>query len=165
MKKLIFPTVIFICAALFSYSLFLRAADAYTVGAGQNPQPITSSTVAGYVNEVQQMMNSKSPLPGAPFGLSGVLNGISQWFQNIMALGAQSTGAPVPITIAGPLGSSITVPAQNILAQFDAWLYGIAHFHIALFINFVFGLVVWVLGIAKDAVNWLNSIFGSAAGK
>jgi hypothetical protein len=89
---------------------------------------------------------------------------IAQWFNTIMAQGAQSTGAPAPITVSGPLGS-VTVSAQNLFAQFDAWLYGIIHFHISFVINFFFGLVVWILGIAKNIVDWLNSIFKSGAGK
>jgi hypothetical protein len=142
-----------------------RTAGAYALGTTGSVPSVTSGTVAGYLDQAQQMMNSKAGVPGAPAWLSGAMNAISQWFQNIMALGAQATGAPVPITIAGPLGSSITVPAQNLLAQFDAWLYSIAHFHIALVINFIFGLIVWFLGVAKDAVTWLNSVFKSAAGK
>jgi hypothetical protein len=149
----------------FGCVFFGASAGAYTVGAGQNPQAIATGTVAGYLSQAQQLMNGKTSLSGAPSWFSGVLNVVSRWFQSIMAQGARSTGAPaIPITISGPLGS-ITVSAQNLFAQFDAWLYGIIHFHIALVANFLFGLVGWILGIAKDIVDWLNSIFKSAAGR
>lgn len=164
MKKL-FLLAGFCSAIVLGCFIFSRIAGAYALGATGNAQPVTTGTVAGYLNRVQQMMNSTSPIPGAPSWLSGAFNAVSQWFQNIMAQGAQSTGAPAPITISGPLGSSITVPAQNLLTQFDAWFYSIVHFHIALVLNFIFGLVVWILGIAKDVVNWLNSIFKSAGGR
>lgn len=165
MKKSILLVGVCLCVTIISCLILFRTTDAYMVGAGQNPPTITTGTVAGYVNQVQQLMNSRSPLPGAPSWLSGALNAISQWFQNIMAQGAQSTGAPIPITISGPLGSSISVSAQNLFTQFDAWLYSIIHFHVAFILNFIFGLIIWVLNMAKNAVDWLNSIFRSAAGK
>jgi hypothetical protein len=146
--------------------IFSHVAGAYALGTGQNAPQVTSGTVAGYLNQVQDVMNDKAAHSGSPSWLSGVLNGISAWFENIMALGAQSTGAPaIPITISGPLGSTISVSAQNIFTQFDSWLYGIVHIHIALVVNFFFGLVDWILGIARNGADWLNSIFKSAAGK
>ena len=157
--------ILFGSIIVFGCLICSAAAFAYTVGAGQHPRPITSGTVAGYVGQVQQLINTRTPLPGAPSWLSGALNAISKWFQNIMAQGARSTGAPaVPITISGPLGS-VTVSAQNLFAQFDAWLYGVIHFHVAFILNFLFGLVDWVLGIAQNIVGWLNSIFKTAAGR
>ena len=90
-----------------------------------------------------------------------MLAGISQWFSMIMAQGAQSTGA---LVLPGQLGS-MTGVAQNLFARFDMWLYGIVHFHIALVINFFFGLVDWMLSIARNVVDWLNSIFMAAAGR
>ena len=124
-------------AAILGCFIFSGTVGAYTLGAPGNPSPITTSTAAGYLNKVQNLMNGTSSLPAAPSWLSGVFGAISQWFQNVVALGARWTGAPIPITIAGPLGSSITVPAQNLLAQFDTWLYSIAHFHIAIVLNFL----------------------------
>ena len=151
--------------AILSCFIFSSTAGAYALRTTGNVPAITTGTVAGYVSQAQQYMNSNASLHGTPSWLSGVFAGASQWFQSIIAQGAQWTGAPGPITIAGPLGSSITVSAQNLFAQFDAWLYGIIHFHIALILNFIVGLVVWVLNIAKNAVDWLNTTFGSAAGK
>jgi len=135
--------------------IFSRTTGAYTVGSGQGLPVMTTGTAAGYLKQAQEL----------PW-FSGAWTAVSQWFQNIMAQGAQSTGAPaVPITLSGPLGSTITVSAQNLFAQFDAWLYSIVHFHIALVFNFLFGLVGWILGIAKNIVDWMNSIFKSAAGR
>jgi hypothetical protein len=166
MKKSFFLAVICFGVAVTGLMIFSHTAGAYALGTGQGASPVTSGTVAGYLNQVQQVMNNKSAPPGAPSWFSGVLNTASAWFQSIMTLGAQSTGAPaIPITISGPLGSTISVSAQNIFTQFDSWLYGIVHFHIALVVNFFFGLVDWMLGIARNTAGWLNSIFKSAAGK
>lgn len=150
---------------VFGCMIVSATAFAYALGTAGNAPAATTGSVAGYLDQARQMMNSTTPVSGAPSWFSEALNGVSRWVQNIMELGAQRTGAPIPITVAGPLGSTITVSAQNILAQFDSWLYGIAHVHIALVINFIAGLIVWVLGIAKDAVVWLNSTFTSAANK
>jgi hypothetical protein len=163
MQRAILPASTFMAILVVGCLTFAGNAGAYALGATGNAPAITTGTVAGYVNQAQQYMNSNAALPGAPSWLSGVFAMIAQWFQNVMAQGAQVTGAPVPLTFAGPLGSSITVSAQNLFAQFDAWLYGIIHFHIALILNFIVGLVVWVLGIAKNAVDWLNTTFSSAA--
>lgn len=135
--------------------VFSATAFAYPLGANGSAPQITTGTVVGYLNQAQA---------SAPSWVSGVLDNASQWFGQIMAMGAQSTGAPVPITMSGPLGS-VTVSAQNLFSQFDAWLYGIIHFHVALIINFIFGLVIWILGLAKQVADWLNSTFHSAAGK
>ncbi len=151
--------------ALFSLVIFSRGAGAYALGGAGNAPPITTGAVAGYVNQAQQAMANNAPLPENPSWLSDAFNAVAQWFQTIMAQGAQSTGAPVlPTDVSGPLGG-ITTTVQNLFAQFDAWLYSIIHFHIAIILNFLFGLVIWILGLAKDAVNWLNSIFRSAAGR
>ena len=159
-KKLIFSVGACLCTMVIVFGVFSRVAGAYTVGAGQNQPTITTGTVAGYLNQAQQLLNNKSP--GAPSWLSGAVNAVSGWFENVTAQGAAWSGAPVPITIAGPLGSSVSVSAQNLFTQFDAWLYGIIHFHVAFILNFIFGLVIWVIGIAKNAVDWLNSVFKSA---
>jgi hypothetical protein len=165
LKKYIDVVGVCFGVAILGCVVFSRTAGAYAVGSAGSPPAITSGTVAGYVSQAQQLMKGNAPVSGTPSWLSGTFTAISQWFQNIVAQGAQSTGAPTPITFTGPLGSSITVPAQNLFSQFDTWLYGIIHFHIAIIVNFFFGLVGWILGIAKSAVDWLNSTFRSAAGK
>jgi hypothetical protein len=164
MKRSIFGISTFLGIIALGLLVFCNTAGAYALGTNGSAPPIATGTVAGYVSQAQRLMDDNSSLPSTPSWLSDALNAASRWFQNIMAQGAQSTGAPTPVTISGPLGS-ITVSAQNLLAQFDAWLYGIIHFHIALVFNFIFGLVIWILGIAKDVAVWLNSIFKSAAGR
>ena len=145
--------------------IFSRTAGAYALGSTGNAPAVTTGTVAGYLNQAQRAMASTSSLPTTPSWLSDVFSTIAQWFQNIMAQGAQSTGAPVlPTDLSGSLGG-VTATAQNIFAQFDAWLYGIIHFHIAIILNFLFGLVIWILGLAKNIVSWLSSIFKSASGR
>jgi hypothetical protein len=145
--------------------IFSNTAGAYALGTTGTAAPITTGTVSGYVSQAQQAMASTSSLPEAPSWFSDNLNAVSQWFQMIMADGAASTGAPVLPTDVSKNFGNITAVAQNLFAQFDAWFYGISHFHVALIINFIFGLVVWVFDLAKNAVDWLNSIFKSAAGK
>jgi|GEM_PF-1392398 hypothetical protein len=152
-------------AIVLSCIIFSRTAGAYALGTTGTAPPIATGTVSGYVSQAQQAMSSTSSLPEAPSWFSDNLNGISQWFQMIMAYGAESTGAPVLPTDVSKSFGNITSITQNLFAQFDAWFYSITHFHIALIVNFIFGLVVWILDLAKNAVNWLNSIFKSAAGK
>jgi hypothetical protein len=137
-------------------------AFAYALGSAGAPA-VTTATVSGYLQQAQRLMASTSSLPTAPSWLPNALNTIFQWFQQITLQGAQSTAAPViPATLTGPLGN-VTGTAQNLFAQFDTWFYGIAHFHIAIILNFIFGLVGWILGIAKNIVDWLDAIFKSAA--
>ncbi len=140
-------------------------AGAYSLGTGGNAPAVTTATVSGYIHQAQQLMNSTSALPAAPSWVSRALAEISQWFQNVMAQGAQSTGMPaLPTGVSGSFGN-ITSFVQNIFMQLDAWLYGIIHFHIAFILNFLFGLVLSVLNIARNIVDWLNSIFRSAGGR
>jgi len=159
-------TVIGMCCMVVFLGLFVfsHGAHAYALGSTPTAPSLTTGTVAGYINQAQQAMGSTAPLPTAPSWFSDALNTVVQWFQNIMAQGAQSTGAPMPITVSGPLGT-ITVTAQNIFSQFDAWLYGIIHFHVAFILDFIFGIVIWILGIATNIVHWLSSVFNSAAGR
>jgi hypothetical protein len=159
-------TVAGMCCMMVVLGLFVfsRSAHAYALGSTPTVPPLTTGTMAGYVSQAQQLMGSTAPLPTAPSWFSDALDAVGQWFQTIMSLGAQSTGAPVGLTLPGSLGS-ITVPVQNIFTQFDAWLYSIIHFHVAFILNFIFGLVIWILGIAQGVVIWLSSIFNSAAGR
>ena len=139
-------------------------AFAYALGEPA-PAGTVTGTVSGYVQQAQQVMAGTSSIPEAPSWFSDALNSIIVWFQDVTAQGAQSTGTlNLPTGIAGPF-TSVTSVAQNLFSQFDAWLYGIIHFHIAIVVNFLFGLVDWILNLARDVVDWLNSIFQSAAGK
>ncbi len=149
-------------AVLVGCLLVSGIAFAYSLGA---PAPVgtATSTISAGLHQAQQLMGSTSSLPAAPSWFSDALNSIEAWFQSIMAQGAQSTGAPViPSDIAGQF-TGVTGVAQNLFAQFDAWLYGIIHFHVAIIFNFLFGLIDWILSMARNVVDWLNSIFRSAA--
>jgi hypothetical protein len=140
-------------------------AGAYALGTHGTVPPVTTGTVAGYVNQAEQAMNSTSALPVAPSWMTSFLDGAGQWFSSVTAQGMQSTGAPVfPAGVAGPF-SGMIVTLRNFLMPFDAWLYGIIHFHIIIVVDFVFGLVNWILGLAASAVAWLNSTFKGAAGR
>jgi len=151
-------------AVLLGCLLVSGVAFAYALGEPA-PAGTVTGTISGYVQQAQQVMAGTSSLPEAPSWFSDALDSIMAWFQDVTAQGAQSTGTlNLPTGIAGPVTSATSV-AQNLFSQFDAWLYGIIHFHIAIVFNFLFGLVGWVLSLARDAVDWLNSIFQSAAGK
>jgi hypothetical protein len=143
----------------------LPVAGAYALGTNGTAPAITTGTVAGYVSQAQQIMNGTSALPVAPSWMTSFLNGIGQWFVSVTAQGTQSTGASIlPTGIAGSF-FNITTVLRNFLMPFDAWLYGIVHFHIIILFNFVFGVVDWVLGLAASVVTWLNSTFHAAAGR
>ncbi len=156
-----------VCAAAVVGSgfLFARTAGAYSLGTTGSGPAVTTGTVAGYLNQAQQLMNSTSSLPAAPSWFSVAVAVIQQWFNSVMAQGSQSTAAPtLPSNLAGSFGG-LTMIVRNVLVPIDAWFYGITHFHIMFIFNFVFGLVSWTLGIAGNAVTWLNSTFRTAAGK
>jgi hypothetical protein len=151
-------------AVLLACLLVSGTAFAYALGTTP-PAGTVTSTISGYVQQAQQAMGDTSPLPEAPSWFSDTINSIMQWFEDVTAQGAQSTGVlNLPPGITGPFAGATSV-AQNLFGQFDAWLYGIIHFHIAIVFNFFFGLVGWVLSLARDAVDWLNSVFQSAAGR
>ena len=55
-------------------------------------------------------------------------------------------------------GGGVQGAIQNGLQQFDAWLYGIAGFHILSFLSAALGIFSWLLGAAKQLVDWLSGI-------
>ncbi len=140
-------------------------ARAYPIGSPPPAPAVTTGTVSGYLNQAQQLMSSTSTLPVPPSWFSLALQGITQWFGSIASQGAEWTGAPfAPAGTSGPLGSATSV-TENLFAKFDAWLYGIIRFHVASILDFILGFIIWVLGIAKNAVDSLNAIFKSATGR
>ena len=146
-------------AVLLGCLIFSGTASAYALG-NTAPAGTITSTLSGYAQQAQQLMSGTAPLPAAPSWFSDLLSSVNEWFQSVMAEGTQSNGTlivlPAPFT-------NLTSFAQNLFGQFDAWLYSIVHFHITFIINFMFGLVNWILNVARNAVDWLNSIFLSAA--
>lgn len=145
--------------------LFSGTAGAYSLGTTGAGPAITTGTVAGYLGQAQQLMSSTSSLPAAPSWIMQAVTAIEQWFNSIMAQGSQmSYPSTLPANLSGPFAGAAAF-VRNLLIPIDAWIYGIAHFHIMIVFNFVFGLVGWTLGIANNAVLWLNSTFRTAAGK
>lgn len=141
-------------------------AGAYALGANGAAPAIGTGTVAGYLDQAQRMMNSTSALPVAPSWLSSVLYNLGAWFSSMAA--QNNAAAPSVPTLPGSLGNSfgnIIAATRNFLLPFDAWFYGIAHVHIIVLFDFIFGVVNWILGLAMSAVAWLNSTFKGAAGR
>ena len=78
-------------AVLLGCLLLSSTAFAYALGA-HAPAGTVTGTISGYVQQAQQAMGNTSPLPEAPSWFSDALNSVMDWFQNVTAQGAQSTG-------------------------------------------------------------------------
>jgi hypothetical protein len=46
----------------------------------------------------------------------------------------------------------------SLYQNFDNWLYGAARFHISSVFNAILSVILWLLNLAKDIVNWLLSL-------
>ena len=153
--------------AIFGAGLFLVSgtAGAYVLGTTGSGPAVTTGTVAGYLNQAQQLMQSTSSLPAAPSWITQAVATVEQWFNSVMAQGSAMSYPPsLPANLSGPFAGAAAF-VRNLLVPIDAWVFGITHFHIMIVFNFVFGVVGWTLGVANNAVLWLNSTFRTAAGK
>ena len=56
---------------------------------------------------------------------------------------------------AAPLGGMFSNIIHNALVQFDAWLFGIAGFHILDLGTAILSILSWLLGLIKGWVDWL----------
>jgi hypothetical protein len=112
--------------------------------------------------------------PGAPAGslsspdFSGnwtnTLNNLSAPFQSFMqSLGSINGGSlnannllTPPISV--PVPSYVSSGVQNIFGQFDAWLYGVAGFHINGVWQVFIGALTFVLVLLQKIISWLLSL-------
>jgi len=74
--------------------------------------------------------------------------------------------APVPVSKPQtPVNTVVTGTAHDFFYQFDAWLYGIAGFHISNFSVWILSIFSWLLGKAKEIVDYvLNILRGGSSG-
>jgi hypothetical protein len=146
-------------AIVFFSFVFQNTAYAYALNATATAPSVTT-TATQYLKQANDLMHSTSSLPAAPSWLTDAINSVVAWFGSVTAEGSQSTGAP-QLSIggaSGPLGT-ITQNLQRAFQSFDAWFYSIFRFHISILFNFIFGVVIWILGLAQNVVNWLASLF------
>lgn len=101
---------------------------------------------------------------GAPGGIpgslpSGSLNDIFAPFGNFIK-NINSVSITVPPVGVPPIpqNSTITDDIRNAFQQFDAWLYGIAGFHISGLLTAILNIFSWLLGILKDGIDWLLGV-------
>ncbi len=69
-----------------------------------------------------------------------------------------SFNMPPSVSIPAVPQGSFTNMIQNWFQQFDAWLYGIAGFHISGLFVAILSILSWLLGIVKGAVDWLLGV-------
>ena len=146
-------------AIIFFSFVFQNTAHAYAVNATATTPSVTT-TATQYLRQANDLMHSTSSLPATPSWLTNAINDVVAWFESVTAQGSQSTGAP-QLSIggaSGPLGT-ITQNLQKAFQNFDTWFYSIFRFHIAIIFNFIFGAVIWILGLAQNIVSWLASLF------
>jgi hypothetical protein len=90
-------------------------------------------------------------------------NSLSAPFQNFANSLSSINGNSMQNIINPPasmqIPSYVSTGAQNVFQQFDAWLYGIAGFHIATVFTVFLRVIDWVLIFAINIVNWLISLF------
>lgn len=138
--------MIFSATALSLGILFAATSAAYAypvVGStGSTPVPTINgfnfdSLTVPFQNFVQSIQNSANSI-GNPAG---------------------SLNAPSVFSVPSmPQNGSFTNWIQSGFQQFDAWLYGIAGFHISGLIAAVLHIFSWLLGAVKGAVDWLLNI-------
>ncbi len=98
--------------------------------------------------------------PSINLNWNDVLNNLSSPFQNFSQSLQSAANTPIGNFNFSTSGvpESVSAGAQNLWNRFDAWLFGIAGFHIAAVFNFIFQAIGWILGFVKVAIDWLASL-------
>ena len=85
----------------------------------------------------------------APFeNFAGSLQSVGNPTAN---LPSSSTSTPVP--------ENVTTGIRDAFRSFDAWLYGIAGFHILAIVTVFLDILSWILGFVKHIVDWALGLF------
>jgi hypothetical protein len=56
----------------------------------------------------------------------------------------------------GAGSSQLTI--GGVYQNFDNWLYGVAGFHVSEFFNAVVSIIVWLLNLTRNIINWALSL-------
>ena len=102
---------------------------------------------------------TSTPPPSIP---SGFWNSIAAPFENFMgnlqSVGGSTMSLPnIPTPTAVP--EVVNIGVQNAFQSFDAWLYGIAGFHIFGIFTVFLNILSWILDFVKHIVDWLLGLF------
>lgn len=146
-----------IAAIIFSVVVSKNIAQAYALNTATTTSVTT--TAAKYLSDANSLLHNTSSLPAAPSWLTEAINSTRAWFDTVIAQGGQSTGAPqLSNEATGALGA-MTTNIHRGFQNFDTWFAGIFHFHIAIVLNIIFGIIIWVLGFVQGIVNWFAALF------
>lgn len=93
------------------------------------------------------------------FNFGNLTAPFQNFIQSIGNIGTQSKINVPPVNVpAMPQNGASANWFQNAFQQFDAWLYGIAGFHISGLFVAILNIFSWLLGIVKGSVDWLLGI-------
>jgi hypothetical protein len=135
-----FIAAVAIAGALAENFLFSGTARAYSLANGAAP--------AGGVG-----------VTSGNFDFGNILTSLQNFLQGIGFNSVPIGTFPQPSGIPSMSSSGFwSTSVQGALQWFDAWLYGIAGFHIIGLLTAILSIFSWLLGIVKGAVDWLLGI-------
>lgn len=88
----------------------------------------------------------------------GILSPFENFFQSVGSINTTSLNISIPT---GTTMEVLTEAGQTAWNRFDAWLYGIAGFHISNFFSQLLTIWSWILGTVKSGIDSLIKIFGN----
>ena len=83
----------------------------------------------------------------------GLINGIGSFFSGNTS---NTIGTTVSNVSIGGANSQLTLGGAY--QNFDNWLYGVAGFHVSEFFNAVVSIIVWLLNLTRNIINWALSL-------
>ena len=93
------------------------------------------------------------------FNFGNLTAPFENFIQSIDNIGTQGEINVPPVNVPSmPQNGIVTNWLQSAFQQFDAWLYGIAGFHISGLFVAILNILSWILGIAKNIVDWLLGV-------
>lgn len=140
-------TGILVVAVMFFYSNFTFAYPTQ----GTSDQPIGTSTQMPFSINLDWIGNTWNTVSA---GFQGFINGIGSFFNgdtSMNAIGNSVSNIPI-----GGTNSHFTL--GNAYQDFDNWLYGAAGFRISGFFNAILNVIIWLLNLAKEIINWFLSL-------
>jgi len=123
---------------------------AYPLQGTQNQAIGTSFQIPSFnFNWTGDIVNALSSL------FRGFINDIGSFFNGNISM--NEIGKTVSNISIGNINNNGLTPG-SLYQNFDNWLYGAARFHISSVFNAILSVILWLLNLAKDIVNWLLSL-------
>lgn len=142
--------------AVFVFSIVFATpqAHAYAIGSAPGGGSGAGGAVTGY-NFGASLQNLISPFTNFINGLKGSGNGM---------INVNGASVPLPSINLNGVSASVSGPnVQNLLSQwisqFDNWFYSVSGVQLSGIMVALFSLLLWVLGLAQQVVNWLVGLF------